>query len=396
MNKTKTSVFSNCLIWFGAAVSIAEILTGTLFASLGFAKGTLAIIIGHAIGCALLFLAGVIGGKEEKSSMECVKMSFGQKGSLLFSVLNILQLIGWTSIMIFNGAAAANSILNIGGQWLWSVVIGILIVVWIIVDIKNLNRLNTFSMCALFILTIIISIMIFTGNCDNSSFNTAISFGAAVELSIAMPLSWLPLISDYTRNAKKPVASSLASSITYFIVSSCMYFIGMGAAIITGENDIVSIMIKCGLGITSLIVIVFSTVTTTFLDVFSAGVSCVSISKKVKEKIAALIVCVIGTVLAISAPVGQFEGFLYFIGSVFSPMIAILVVDYFIIKNNCSNAKFNTTNLIIWLIGFLIYRIFMKIDMPLGSTVPAMIITALISFITNKVLTLLKGGNKNV
>ena len=60
MEKAKTSVFSNGLIWFGAAVSIAEILTGTLIAPLGFTKGLMAILLGHLIGCALLYAAGLI------------------------------------------------------------------------------------------------------------------------------------------------------------------------------------------------------------------------------------------------------------------------------------------------------------------------------------------------
>ena len=88
MEEKRTSVFENGLIWFGAAVSIAEILTGTYFAPLGFTKGLFAILIGHIIGCAMLFLAGLIGGKVRKSAMETAKMSFGSKGALLFSVLN--------------------------------------------------------------------------------------------------------------------------------------------------------------------------------------------------------------------------------------------------------------------------------------------------------------------
>lgn len=108
--KEKTSLFENGLIWFGAGVSIAEILTGTYFAPLGFSKGLLAIIIGHIIGCTMLFFAGIIGGKVRKSSMETVKMSFGRKGSLLFSVLNIVQLVGWTSIMIYDGAISTNEV----------------------------------------------------------------------------------------------------------------------------------------------------------------------------------------------------------------------------------------------------------------------------------------------
>ena len=58
MEQKRTSVYENGLIWFGAGVSIAEIITGTYFAPLGFGKGLLAVVIGHIIGCAMLFLAG--------------------------------------------------------------------------------------------------------------------------------------------------------------------------------------------------------------------------------------------------------------------------------------------------------------------------------------------------
>lgn len=54
MTEKRTSIFENGLIWFGAGVSLAEILTGTYFAPLGFQKGLLAIIIGHIIGCTML------------------------------------------------------------------------------------------------------------------------------------------------------------------------------------------------------------------------------------------------------------------------------------------------------------------------------------------------------
>ena len=136
MAERRTSVFENGLIWFGAGVSIAEILTGTYFAPLGFGKGLLAVLIGHVIGCILLFLAGLIGGTARKSAMETVKMSFGQKGSLLFSILNILQLVGWTAIMIYDGALAANGVLS-AGKWIWCLVIGFLIVVWILIGIDG-------------------------------------------------------------------------------------------------------------------------------------------------------------------------------------------------------------------------------------------------------------------
>lgn len=160
MAEKRTSVFENGLIWFGAAVSIAEILTGTYLAPLGFSEGLIAIILGHVIGCTMMFLAGLIGAKSRKSAMETVKMSFGQRGGILFSVLNVLQLVGWTAIMIYDGALAADEVLHTGA-WLWCIVIGLLIILWIAVGVTNLGKLNTIAMAALFVLTLILCKVIF-------------------------------------------------------------------------------------------------------------------------------------------------------------------------------------------------------------------------------------------
>lgn len=384
MKNKKTSLFSNGLIWFGAGVSIAEILTGTYLAPLGFGKGLAAILLGHLIGCTLLFLAGVIGGRTGKSAMETVKISFGKKGCLLFAALNVLQLVGWTAIMIYDGALAANGIFN-AGSWVWCLVIGALIVVWILVGITNLKWVNVVAMGALFILTILLCTVIFRGGEGGLISQETLSFGAAVELSVAMPLSWLPLISDYTRDAEKPVKATAVSAVVYGLVSCWMYIIGMGAAIFTGENDIAQIMVKAGLGIAGLLIIVFSTVTTTFLDAYSAGVSAVSISAKIKEKWAAIVVTVIGTAAAMIYPMDNITDFLYLIGSVFAPMIAIQIADFFLLKQDYSAGKANVTNLIIWAVGFIVYRLLMLVDTPVGSTLPDMIITVLLCLICRRI-----------
>jgi len=384
MKSERTSVFSNSLIWFGAGVSVAEILTGTLIAPLGFEKGMVAIIIGHFIGCMLLFLAGVIGGKTKMSSMETVKLSFGTIGMYLFSFLNVIQLIGWTAVMINSGASSANSVYSVGDGTLWAVLIGVLILIWLNTGLKKLEKLNIVTMSALFVLTLILSVIVFSAEKIITTEN-GMSFGSAVELSVAMPLSWLPLIADYTRTAEKPVKSSLASSITYFFVSVWMYAIGMGASIFTGESDIALIMLKSGMGLAALLIVVFSTFTTTFLDVYSAGVSCRSMSEKLKTKPSANLVLIIGVLLAVFTNIGEIEGFLYFIGSVFAPMSAILLTDYFILKKDYALNKFSAKNLVIWLIGFVLYRFLMKTDMVIGYTFPAMVIISLICVICGKI-----------
>lgn len=384
MTQKRTSLFENGLIWFGAGVSIAEILTGTYFAPLGFGKGLLAILIGHVIGCTMLFFAGVIGGKTRKSAMETAKMSFGQKGCLLFAFLNIMQLVGWTAIMIYDGALAANGAWAIG-KWIWCLVIGGLIVLWIFVGIENLGKINTVAMAALFVLTIVLSYVVFGEGTLHGIAGEGMTFGAAVELSVAMPLSWLPLISDYTREAKHPVKATAVSATTYGIVSCWMYVIGMGAAIFTEESDIAQIMVKAGLGFAGLLIIVFSTVTTTFLDAWSAGISSESISVKCSGKWFAVGAAVLGTVGAICFPMEDITGFLYLIGSVFAPMIAIQIADFYILKKDCSNQPFGLQNLIIWVIGFLLYRLLMRVDMAFGNTLPDMIITILICITVNRV-----------
>ena len=382
----KTSLFDNGLIWFGAGVSLAEILTGTYFSTLGFGRGLAAILLEDVIGCVLLFLAGVIGGNSRLSAMETVKSSFGNKGGLFFALLNVLQLVGWTAIMIYDGALAAGGIFS-SGHWIWCLVIGVLIIVWIMVGITNLGKINTVAMTALFLLTLVLcKVIFFSGNSILTEPDDSLSFGAAVELAVAMPLSWLPLISDYTREAEKPVAATVVSAVVYGLVSCWMYLIGMGASILTGESDIAQIMLKAGLSVIALIIVVFSTVTTTFLDAYSAGISNESIFPQFKGQYVAVAVTVVGTIGAIVFPMDDITGFLYLIGSVFAPMIAIQIADYFILHRDRRKTAFDTRNLVIWVIGFVLYRILMNVDLPVGNTLPDMIITIILCVIAGAVL----------
>ena len=389
-----TSVFSNSLIWFGAGISIAEILTGSYFAPLGFSKGIAAILIGHAIGCALFFFTGYIGALSKKSSMETTRISFGKIGGSFFALLNVLQLVGWTGIMIYDGSLAANGIAN-SSSWIWALVIGALIVLWILIGITNIGKLNLVAMTALFVLTLVLCKVIFFGKNAVVAIESAgesLSFGAAVELAVAMPLSWLPLISDYTKDSAKPFAATLASTLTYFAVSCWMYIIGMGAALLTGTSDIAQIMLKAGLGIPALVIIVLSTVTTTFLDAFSAGISFRAIFKNANTKIVGVIVALVGTLAAVFYPMDNITDFLYLIGSVFAPMTAILIADFFVTKNESSKKQIDFVRIALWLLGFILYRILMKYDIPCGNTLPDMAITFVLTLIASGIQKkLLKG-----
>jgi len=129
---------------------------------------------------------------------------------------------------------------------------------------------------------------------------------------------------------------------------------------------------------------VFSTVTTTFLDAYSAGVSSESLSPKISGKWVAVGVTVMGILGAVFLPLADITDFLYFIGSVFAPMIAIQIADFFILKQNKENSAFSVRNLVIWLAGFMIYRLLMKVDIIVGNTLPDMIITIILCIVASK------------
>lgn len=391
MERSKDNIFSTTLIMFGSAISIAEILTGTFLAPLGFSKALSAIIIGHLIGGVLLYLAGVIGCNTSKSSMETTKLSFGKWGGLFFSSVNIISLIGWTSIMIISGAFAANSVVSLGLNT-WAIIIAAFILVWVMIGINHIKYINILAMSLLLILTVILSRIIFTSNTiSTTTMDSTMSFGYAVELSVAMPLSWLPLIADYTKDNNKNKKGALSATLVYTAVSIWMYVIGLGAAVYCGYGDIELILANAGLPLVAILIVVFSTVTTTFLDVYSAGISSLSIKENLSQKKISAIITVIGVLIAIFTIPSNFESFLYLLASFFTPMISIMIADHFFIKKDASSENINKTNLILWIIGFVLYRVLLSYNTPLGITFPVMVLIIIITIITNKI-----GARRNV
>jgi len=384
----EVSSFNLFILWFGAAVSIAEIYTGALLAPLGFSKGVQAILLGHLIGVIILGLTGIIGTQKRISALYSTRISFGKYGSYGFSILNVLQLLGWTAVMIISGARSVNEVSKLlwgyDQQTVWSVFIGLLICLWILIGIKKLNKVNLVAVGLLFILTVVLSTIVFKDlSLISNTTAGGLSFGAAVELSVIMPLSWLPLISDYTRYARSSKGGFWGSAGGYFIGSSWMYIIGLGAAIFAGNSDPSAILLAANLGIAALGIVVLSTVTTTFLDAYSAGVSFLNINPGLNEKMTAIIMAALGTIIAIVMPIEQYENFLYAIGSVFAPLFAILLTDYYILKKTEITERKNIywLNSLIWVLGVWIYHQFMVMDLIFGSTLPVMVVLALLNMI---------------
>lgn len=386
----QTSTFDVSLVWLGAGISLAEILAGTEFASLGFSQGLFAILLGHLIGGVLFLLAGLVSARTGKTAMMAAQNSFGAKGASLFALLNVVQLLGWIAVLNFDGALAANGIWGIGMP-AWCVIIGCLIALWVALGLNRVKLVSRAAIMALLLLTVALCFTFATGaHAAGSEAAPLLSFGGAVELAVAMPLSWLPMIGDYTAKAQKPVKASVASALAYSAISTWMYFIGMMLMLESGTTDIAQAILAMGLGAVGLLVCVFSTVTTNFVAAFSSGISFNTVvkpfGKTPNPTIAGVVIALLAIPASIWLPLGDITEFLYFIGSVFAPMAAILIADNFIIKADHSNSAANLRNLAIWAVGFVVYRLFLGIETPLGSTLPSMAVVVIICVAVNALM----------
>ena len=389
--KTQLSSFGLFALWFGAAISMAEIFTGTLLAPLGFWTGLQAILLGHLIGGGILILGGFIGAKSKLPAIMSTRISFGKYGSYLFSVLNILQLIGWTAVMIISGGRAANelsiSLFGLDSLTFWALAIGLSIALWIALGKKGFQKLNVAAVVLLFVLTIVLCGVVFKeGSIFSALPSDAMSFGAALELSVIMPLSWLPLIADYTRFSEHKSKGLVGSFLGYFLGSSLMYTIGLAVALYSQEASVASMMSALNLGFAALAIVLLSTITTTFLDAYSAGVSLSNIFPMLNERKTALVMAFVGVVVALLTPIEEYETFLYAIGSVFGPLFAIVLVDYFIFKKVHieETLALHIGALIVWGIGAGLYYYYMSLDLALGTTLPTMLSTAILMIIARK------------
>ena len=372
-------------LWFGAAVSVAEILTGGYLAQLGAIKGFWAIILGHLAGTLLLVLAGLIGFRERLPAIMSTRISFGKQGSYLISLINILQLVGWTAIMIIEGGMAMNvisrTLWHFDNPTLMHCLIGLFVALWVFWGVKGFKRINTLAAALLLILTVVMSWVVLThpsGAVEMARQKAA--FGMGFELSIIMPFSWFPLISDYTSLARSRKGALIAPFCGYFIGSCWMYAIGMAGGLLSGSPDPTKIMLAANLGLTALAILGLSTVTTTFLDVYSAGISLLNIFPRVNDRIAAVGFAVIGTAVALVFPIDRYTDFLYILGSVFSPLIAILLTDYFVLR--CDNRLIRTDAVatVSLVAGIAFYYLVKSQELPIGTTLTTIVFTTALHY----------------
>ena len=382
--ENRTGLFTNAIIWFGVAISVSEIIAGIQIGSAAPINSIwIPLILGHIIGGILLYLVGLIGARMRLNAMETIKSTFGNHGSKFFAALNVMQLIAWVAVLNAQGTEALMG-LNLGISFpIISIILAALVAIWVYVGLQRSSKVTTGVMIVLAILLVVLTVNLFGSGLNYPAHvlnSNQLNFWNIFEISIAMPVSWLPVISDYTKDVKEPRKATAISAIAYTIASLWMYIIGI-EIVGMGTTDVSHAILLAGLGVQGVLILVLSTVTTNFLATNSAGESAKAIFNRLDPKHAGVVVSILSAMLAISGIMNHYINFLYLITSVFAPMASVLVVSFYLGDDNNNNGRW-LWNIFAWLVGFIVYQIAAGFDsIFLGPTLLAVIASAALAYI---------------
>jgi putative hydroxymethylpyrimidine transporter CytX len=262
------------------------------------------------------------------------------------------------------------------------VILAVLIAIWVFIGLRRTSKITSIIMMVLTALLVILSVRLFAMGGYNLmpvGNSETLTFWNIFEISIAMPISWLPVISDYTKDVENPKKATALSALAYTVASLWMYFIGI-EVVCMGTLDISQAILISGLGVQGVIILVLSTVTTNFLATNSAGESAKAIFSRLDPKLAGVVVSFLSAGLAISGIMDHYISFLYLISSVFAPMASVLVVSFYFGNDN-NEAKDWYWNIFSWFAGFAVYQITAGLDsIFLGPTLISVIVSGALAY----------------
>ncbi|WP_447589025.1 putative hydroxymethylpyrimidine transporter CytX [Aquipseudomonas campi] len=394
-------------LWFSLGVGLMVLQLGSLLApGLGLAGGIGAIVLGTAVGVLLLGAVAVIGTDTGLSSMSALKLSLGGQGAVLPALLNLLQLVGWGAfeIIVMRDAASllAGKVFTEGSAltspWLWTLFFGGLATVlavtgpltfvrrvlrkwgiWLLLGACSWLTWNLFDKADL-------------GALWARAGDGTLPFALGFDIAIAMPLSWLPLIADYSRFGKAASRVFAGTAVGFFCGNVWLMSLGVAYTLAfapSGEmNALLLALAGAGLGI-PLLLILLDESENAFADIHSAAVSSGTLVALKVEHLA-LGIGALCTLIALFAPLAEYQNFLLLIGSVFAPLFGVVLVDHFILRRRCAERAprvgLRWDTLIAWFCGAAAYHLLAQFAPEIGATLPALLLAGGLQFALGKLL----------
>jgi NCS1 family nucleobase:cation symporter-1 len=387
-------------LWFSLGIGLIVLQTGALLApGLGMAGSLLAIFLGTLVGVSLLAAVAVIGSDTGLSAMAALRMSLGRRGVALPALLNLLQLIGWGAfeIIVMRDAASllGGNAFGADSLWampmLWTLAFGVLVTllavsgplafvrqvlrkwgIWLLLGACLWLTWNLFAKVDLPAL--------WARGGDGS-----MSFAVGFDIAIAMPLSWLPLIADYSRFGRQARAVFGGTALGFFIGNLWLMSLGVAYTLAfapsADANALLLALAGAGLGI-PLLLILLDESENAFADIHSAAVSSGLLVKARVEHIA-LGIGVVCTLIACFAPLAQYQNFLLLIASVFAPLFGVVLVDHFALRRRQTGAMHQALRwpaLLAWFGGIVTYHLLANLYPEVGATLPALLLAGALHY----------------
>ncbi len=392
-------------LWSSLAVGLLVLQAGGLLVpGLSTLEAVGIAVLGSLLGSFMLGLAGGLGSKYGIPTMVSLRAVLGLKGSYLPTILNVIQLVGWASFEIL---IMANSALLITGPFLGAYTIHFWICIFafwclllslggpLIVVRQWLEKFAIWLTygTATFITYVVLTNFpkLFTAAGDGS-----LPVTLALDLVIAMPISWWPLVSDYNRFSKNERGAFFGTIAGYTFANSWFYALGAFLVLAHAGQTIISAIVSITFGGLALAILLVDETDNGFADIYSSAVSIQNIFPKVKQWKIIVAITILSIFLAALIPQEwqvAYESFLLYIGAVFVPLLGILAADFYIIKKRkYSHEEFysSANNLRVkplfsWFVGILVYFIFYNYT-TLGSSIPSFIVSALTLYMVEKVI----------
>lgn len=398
-------------LWFSLGVGLMVLQTGALLApGLGLAGALTAIFLGTLVGVLLLAAVGVIGSDTGLSAMAALRLTLGRGAGSVPAVLNLLQLIGWGSfeIIVMRDAASLLGTRAFGegslwtNAWLWTVFFGVLTTLLAVSGPLTFIRkvLRKWGIWLLLAACLWLTWNLFAkadlATLWNRAGDGSMDMATGFDIAIAMPLSWLPLIADYSRFGKRARNVFGGTAAGFFIGNFWLMSLGVAYTLAfapSGEvNALLLALAGAGLGI-PLLLILLDESENAFADIHSAAVS-TSLLSGLKVEHLALAIGISCTLIAGLAPLAQYQNFLLLIGSVFAPLFGVVLVDHFVLRKRCSEVAPGTVHwgaLLAWLCGVSTYHLLANLYPQLGATLPALVLAGLLHYVLGRALNRARG-----
>jgi NCS1 family nucleobase:cation symporter-1 len=374
------------VLWADLGISFLVMVVGMfLVPGLGLGQALLAILVGAVIGNVLLGLAAGIGSDTGMPTMALLRGPLGVRGSYAPTALNILQLLGWATFEVIVMAQATDLLAERLFGWpslyhVWVLAFVALTLVMVLSGPIRLTKqwLEKFAVWIVLVTTTWITVSLVmsydVGALLAQPGTGDLTFWAGVDLVVALPISWFPLVADYSRFARNRRAAFWGTAGGYFVPQVWFYALGallvLTAGVESDPNAPIVPLLGAIAGLTAgwfaLVVLLIDEVDEGFANVYSTAVSVQNLVPRASQRVLCIAICAIVLVVAWFVPLAQYESFLLLIGSVFVPLLGVLAADYFVLHGRHYEPRellspdgaqrgVNWLGIGVWLVGVVVY-----------------------------------------